>query len=623
ASTFGISSGAPAVFDDDANGQSWGVYIDSFDPSVDSDGDGIPDGYEEQYFPGDLTQLGPGDFDGDGLTDVEEYDAGTNPIETDSDGDGIADGAETNTGTFVNASDTGTDPLDVDSDDDGFNDGEELAGLFSDPTDPDDPPPPPFEQDLVGQWTFDPGEELVDKIGNFPDLALQGNAVVVDGALDVNGGGTTATGWAYTAGSYSGPLIADKTLVSWFTLQSLENVVKAGSVITLDKVSTDTFDGIIFAERQPNRWMNGSSNFQRTQDWNPGFAETAVGEPIMMAITYEDLGGGQVQITGYRNGEEIGSYVSGTFVTWPTNDAEVFFGLRHGGAGGGPGGLDALIDEARIYGRAGSAAQIRALYLAGPGGGDLIDALGLAVSLASNDPLTIRAEFNTQAARQYDLLVSPNLNSPPESWTELAGFQDIPADPSGRATVEFPAPYAGTGFIAVREEVLPPFFTDDFESGTGDWVAVVNDAGNNTIWELGTPSGSTGPITGADGSANAFSTNLGDYGTDSDISLFSPPLDFSGLPGAELTFEAFRDADGFGDTATVRFRRVGDDVQLGSDYAIDMTEFDTDYIDVSVPVPIEVIGENARIEFNFVSDGTADAFSGLSIDNVNVEAAAP
>ena len=291
------------------------------------------------------------------------------------------------------------------------------------------------------------------------------------------------------------------------------------------------------------------------------------------------------------------------------------------------------IDDVAIWRRALTGEQIQALYLAGTNGeslGDLItgpgrDPLGLAVSLASNDPLTIRAEFNTQLARQYDLLVSPDLNSAPESWTELAGFQDIPADPSGRASVDFPAPYAGIGFIAVREEGLPAFFTEDFESGAGDWVAVVNDAGNNTLWELGTPSGSTGPITGADGSANAFSTNLGDYGMDSDISLFSPPLDFSGLPGAELTFEAFRDADGFADTATVRFRRVGDDVQLGPDHALDMSVFDTDYETQVIQVPVEVINEteDVRIEFNFVSDGTADAFSGLSIDNVKVEAAAP
>ena len=54
-----------------------------------------------------------------------------------------------------------------------------------------------------------------------------------------------------------------------------------------------------------------------------------------------------------------------------------------------------------------------------------------------------------------------------------------------------------------------------------DWVSVVNDASDNTLWQLGTPFGSTGPITGADGSANAWTTNIGDYGTNSDISLFS------------------------------------------------------------------------------------------------------
>ena len=107
------------------------------------------------------------------------------------------------------------------------------------------------------------------------------------------------------------------------------------------------------------------------------------------------------------------------------------------------------------------------------------------------------------------------------------------------------------------------------------------------------------------------------------FSLFSPPLDFSGIPGAELTFDAFRDADGFGDTATIRFVRVGDDSLLGAEIPIDMAIFDTDYTNLSVPVPAEAIGESARIEFNFVSDGTLDAFSGLSIDNVIIEVAAP
>ena len=405
-------------------------------PQSDDDEDGLPDFWEKRFglSSEDDGSIDPdngpdGDPDEDGVINEDEYANRTDPSKADTDGDGLDDGVETNTGTFVSATDTGTSPTSVDSDGDGFDDGEEFAEPFSDPTDPDDPPPPPFEQDLVGRWTFDPGEELVDTIGNFPDLALQGNALVVDGALDVNGGGTSASGWAYTAGNYSGPVIADKTLVSWFTLESLENVVKAGSVITLDKVSADQFDGIIFAERQPNRWMSGSSNFQRTQDWNPGFAEIAVGEPIMMAITYEDLGGGQVQVTGYRNGEEIGSYVSASFVTWPTNDAEVFFGIRHGGAGGGPGGIDALIDEARIYGSAGSAAQIRALFNAGTGGGVPLQITDISANFGGASPV-VTISFSSQTGRVYavdrttDMLIWEELDDGLIGEAESTDFTD-------------------------------------------------------------------------------------------------------------------------------------------------------------------------------------------------------
>jgi hypothetical protein len=52
-----------------------------------------------------------------------------------------------------------------------------------------------------------------------------------------------------------------------------------------------------------------------------------------------------------------------------------------------------------------------------------------------------------------------------------------------------------------------------------------------------------------------------------------------------------------------------------------MSVFDTDYETQVIQVPVEVINEteDVRIEFNFVSDGTADAFSGLSIDDVRVD----
>jgi hypothetical protein len=44
----------------------------------DSDGDGLADRWEMQYF-GNLSQTASGDWDGDGLMNLQEYQNGTNP----------------------------------------------------------------------------------------------------------------------------------------------------------------------------------------------------------------------------------------------------------------------------------------------------------------------------------------------------------------------------------------------------------------------------------------------------------------------------------------------------------------------------------------------------------------
>jgi hypothetical protein len=49
-------------------------------PPVDADGDGLADAWEMQYF-GNLNQNGAGDFDGDGVSNLREYRAGTNPTD--------------------------------------------------------------------------------------------------------------------------------------------------------------------------------------------------------------------------------------------------------------------------------------------------------------------------------------------------------------------------------------------------------------------------------------------------------------------------------------------------------------------------------------------------------------
>lgn len=72
---------------------------------------------------------GQEDSDGDGLTNLEEIDRGTDPNNPDSDNDGLMDGDE--------AKNRGTDPLNRDTDGDTLADGEEVSRWFTDPRNPD------------------------------------------------------------------------------------------------------------------------------------------------------------------------------------------------------------------------------------------------------------------------------------------------------------------------------------------------------------------------------------------------------------------------------------------------------------------------------------------------------
>ena len=122
---------------------------DNADP--DDDNDGIPDAFDLQPF---NAANANGDSDGDGLTDLQEYQRGLPPNNADYDGDGLPDGWEVKYGldpfsknedpqdpnihdgtrdldgdTLTNYQEylAGTDPNKVDSDNDNVNDDVELA----------------------------------------------------------------------------------------------------------------------------------------------------------------------------------------------------------------------------------------------------------------------------------------------------------------------------------------------------------------------------------------------------------------------------------------------------------------------------------------------------------------
>ncbi|MFT6399775.1 MAG: hypothetical protein ACJAYU_004544 [Bradymonadia bacterium] len=123
----------PSNPDTDGDGRNDGQEVngeptsDPFDP--DTDGGGVRDGreVEDGTDPNDSEDDAGFDFDGDGLSNEEEFILGTDPSNPDTDGDGRNDGQEVN-------GDPATDPFEADSDGGGRSDG----GEITDGTDPND-----------------------------------------------------------------------------------------------------------------------------------------------------------------------------------------------------------------------------------------------------------------------------------------------------------------------------------------------------------------------------------------------------------------------------------------------------------------------------------------------------
>jgi hypothetical protein len=203
---------------------------------------------------------------------------------------------------------------------------------------------------LLAWWDFE--TDALDRMGNFGSSSLSGNASITGGSLQI----PDAPSDRMLAANYGGPAITEKTIVAWFYLDSL--VERGGSVISLQTANGVTFDGIVYAEREQLRWIAGSDFYNRTQDVG-GPDETADSATLVqMAAVY----GLDNSITLYRNGIEYGTgYTKGSLQTYSPNDSSVSFGLRH--TGGLNSDLSVRIEDARIYGRALSGAELSALQV--------------------------------------------------------------------------------------------------------------------------------------------------------------------------------------------------------------------------------------------------------------------
>jgi beta-fructofuranosidase len=154
-------------------------------------------------------------------------------------------------------------------------------------------------------------------------------------------------------GPAAAPLLQDKTLVAWARPANLTQ--RGGSVLTVDD-NAGHFDGLVFGELAPARWMAGSDMWKRThraQDAWP--AETAgAATRVQVAAVYRGK-----EVVLYRDGREYARYAVAEPQAFGA-DLSVVMGLRH---------LDAAdracfagaIDDARIYAAALTAEQVAAL----------------------------------------------------------------------------------------------------------------------------------------------------------------------------------------------------------------------------------------------------------------------
>lgn len=224
--------------------------------------------------------------------------------------------------------------------------------------------------------------------------------------------------------------IREKTLEAWVSLADLKQ--GGGAAISLESADGHNFDAIVFGERQPRKWMAGSSGFERTRDLDAPEETATAEEVVQVAIVYR----ADNSIALFRNGEAYGKpYSAGTLQTFTAGSARILLGMRH--TGGGRPWLTGQIRRASLYDRALSPDDVAASYRA----------RGLAIPQAE-----VLANLTADEREAHDT----SLAQARRIQSELDAIPPVPVSYAGTRVQPKPTQRLRRGDVKTPEAVVAP-----------------------------------------------------------------------------------------------------------------------------------------------------------------------